>query len=53
MTLRWQEPREDGSKPVPGVSPGAKQMGRVAAKNILARINGRRDAAFRYTDYGS
>jgi NADH:ubiquinone reductase (H+-translocating) len=41
------------TKPVPGVSPGAKQMGRVAAKNILARISGKRAEAFRYKDYGT
>ncbi len=41
------------TKPVPGVSPGAKQMGRVAAKNILARIAGKPTQAFRYNDYGS
>ena len=41
------------TKPVPGVSPGAKQMGRIAAKNILARIAGRATQAFRYMDYGS
>jgi NADH dehydrogenase len=41
------------TKPVPGVSPGAKQMGRVAAKNILARIAGTPAQAFRYIDYGS
>jgi NADH:ubiquinone reductase (H+-translocating) len=41
------------TKPVPGVSPGAKQMGHVAAKNILARICGKPTQAFRYTDYGA
>jgi len=41
------------TKPVPGVSPAAKQMGRIAAKNILARIAGRTTQPFRYTDYGS
>ena len=41
------------TKPVPGVSPGAKQMGRIAAKNILARISGTPTQAFRYTDYGA
>ena len=40
-------------KPVPGVSPGAKQMGRVAARNILARLAGKPTQAFRYIDYGS
>lgn len=40
-------------KPVPGVSPGAKQMGRTAAANILARLAGRPTQAFRYRDYGN
>lgn len=39
--------------PVPGVSPGAKQMGRKAAFNILRRLQGRDAQAFRYFDYGS
>ena len=38
--------------PVPGVSPGAKQMGRLAAKNILRRIAGQPSEAFRYVNYG-
>ncbi len=40
-------------KPVPGVSPAAKQMGRCAARNILARLEGRATRAFSYIDYGS
>ena len=40
-------------KPVPGIAPAAKQMGRRAARNILARIAGRPTQAFRYIDYGS
>ena len=39
--------------PVPGVSPGAKQMGRKAAFNILRRLKGLDTQAFRYFDYGS
>ena len=39
--------------PVPGVSPGAKQMGRAAATNIVARLAGRPTQAFRYRDYGN
>jgi len=39
--------------PVPGVSPGAKQMGRTAARNILARLAGTPTQAFRYADYGN
>jgi NADH dehydrogenase len=41
-------------KPVPGVSPAAKQMGRTAARNILRRIAGKTALeTFRYRDYGS
>jgi NADH dehydrogenase len=40
-------------KPVPGVSPGAKQMGRAAAANILRRIAGKETEPFRYRDYGN
>ncbi len=38
--------------PAPGVSPGAKQMGRLAAQNILRRIHGESTAPFRYVNYG-
>jgi NADH dehydrogenase len=44
---------EVDGKAVPGVSPAAKQMGRCAAKNILARLAGRETRPFRYIDYGS
>jgi NADH dehydrogenase len=40
-------------KPVPGVSPAAKQMGRAAAANILRRIAGAPTVPFRYRDYGN
>ncbi|WP_413762832.1 NAD(P)/FAD-dependent oxidoreductase [Variovorax sp. Varisp41] len=40
-------------RPVPGVSPGAKQAGRAAAANILRRIAGQPTQAFRYRDYGN
>ncbi|MFG6488437.1 NAD(P)/FAD-dependent oxidoreductase [Roseateles sp. BYS78W] len=40
-------------RPVPGVSPGAKQMGRCAAANILRRVRGEATQAFRYADYGN
>ncbi|MGL4574897.1 MAG: NAD(P)/FAD-dependent oxidoreductase [Burkholderiaceae bacterium] len=40
-------------KPVPGVSPGAKQMGRAAAKNILARLRSQSAQPFKYVDYGA
>lgn len=40
-------------KPVPGVSPGAKQTGRAAAENILRRLRGEPTKPFRYKDYGN
>ena len=40
-------------KPVPGVSPGAKQMGRAAAANVLHRIAAEPTVPFRYRDYGN
>jgi NADH:ubiquinone reductase (H+-translocating) len=42
-----------GGKPVPGVSPAAKQMGRCAAANIVARIQGLPARDFTYADYGT
>ena len=39
--------------PVPGVSPGAKQMGRAAATNLLRRLKGEATLPFRYVDYGN
>jgi NADH dehydrogenase len=38
--------------PVPGVAPAAKQMGRHAARNLLAALAGRPTRPFRYRDYG-
>ena len=40
-------------KPVPGVSPSAKQMGRTAAKNVLRRLRGDAGLQFRYINYGN
>ncbi|MCM2251692.1 MAG: NAD(P)/FAD-dependent oxidoreductase [Ramlibacter sp.] len=40
-------------RPVPGVSPAAKQMGRAAADNLLRRLASRPTRAFRYRDYGN
>ena len=40
-------------KPVPGVSPGAKQMGRAAAANLLRRLRGQATVPFRYRDFGN
>ena len=53
LALAKSHEKDGSTKPVPGVSPGAKQMGRVAAKNILARSAGRGPQAFRYIDYGA
>jgi len=39
--------------PVPGVSPAAKQMGRLAAANLGRRLAGQPARAFAYRDYGS
>ena len=39
--------------PVPGVSPGAKQMGRTAAANLLRRLRGEPTRPFHYADYGN
>ena len=40
-------------KPVPGVAPAAKQMGRHVAYAIRARLQGRTPAPFRYRDFGN
>ena len=42
-----------GPTPVPAVSPGAKQMGRAAAANLLRRLHGEPTRPFRYRDYGN
>ncbi|HVE54657.1 MAG TPA: NAD(P)/FAD-dependent oxidoreductase [Ramlibacter sp.] len=41
------------ARPVPGVSPAAKQMGRTAAANILRRLRGETAQPFRYRDWGN
>ncbi len=41
-----------GGKPVPGVGAAAKQMGRIAARNILARVHDGKPVPFVYRDYG-
>lgn len=46
--VRGRDPR-----PVPGVSPGAKQMGRCAAANIQRHLRGEHTLPFRYSDYGN
>ena len=40
-------------KPVPGVAPAAKQMGRLVAANIRARLAGKPTSSFAYRDYGN
>ena len=52
LALAQSFERNGETKPVPGVSPSAKQMGRLAAKNILTRIAGGKTEVFRYLDYG-
>ena len=44
--------QQDG-KPVPGVAPAAKQMGRHVANAIRARLQGKPTPVFRYKDYGN
>ncbi|WP_027081128.1 NAD(P)/FAD-dependent oxidoreductase [Luteimonas mephitis] len=44
---------QQGGKPVPGVAPAAKQMGRHVAAAIRARIEGKPAPPFRYRDYGN
>jgi NADH dehydrogenase len=39
-------------KPVPGIAPAAKQMGRHAARNIQRSLENQKTAPFRYRDYG-
>jgi NADH:ubiquinone reductase (H+-translocating) len=42
-----------GGRPVPGVAPAAKQMGRYVARTIAARLAGRPTAPFQYHDQGA
>jgi NADH dehydrogenase len=44
--------QQDG-KPVPGVAPAAKQMGRHVAYAIRARLDNKSAPAFHYKDYGN
>jgi NADH dehydrogenase len=43
---------QSNGKPVPGIAPAAKQMGRHAAMNVLLSLNGKPTQPFRYRDYG-
>ena len=40
-------------RPVPGVAPAAKQMGRYVARLIKGRLGGRPVGSFRYADFGN
>lgn len=40
-------------RPLPGVAPVAKQQGAYVARLIQARLSGKDEAAFRYSDFGS
>ncbi|GGD48917.1 NAD(P)/FAD-dependent oxidoreductase [Pseudoxanthomonas indica] len=44
---------DSDGKPVPGVAPAAKQMGRHAARMIRARLSNRPSTPFRYRDFGN
>jgi len=44
--------QQDG-RPVPGVAPAAKQMGRHVAQSIRARLSGQATTPFVYRDYGN
>lgn len=44
---------ENHERPLPGVAPVAKQMGRYAAQDVLRRIAKKERPAFKYKDYGS
>ncbi|HET6588286.1 MAG TPA: NAD(P)/FAD-dependent oxidoreductase [Oleiagrimonas sp.] len=44
---------EQDGKPVPGLAPAAKQMGKHAARTIRDRLADRTTRAFRYRDFGS
>jgi NADH dehydrogenase len=46
-------PKRGEPTPVPGVSPAAKQMGRLAAANLNRRLAGQPTQPFRYIDYGA
>lgn len=44
---------QENGEPVPGVSPAAMQMGRLAAANILSDVNGEPRQDFRYVNKGT
>ena len=53
LAAAMSHPSKGPPTPVPGVSPGAKQMGRAAAANLLRRLHGQATVPFRYVDYGN
>lgn len=53
LAVAQSYPAGQPPRAVPGVSPAAKQMGRLAAVNVLRRIAGQPTAAFCYRDYGN
>lgn len=53
LAAAMSHPAKGPPTPVPGVSPAAKQMGRLAAANVLRRLRGEATRSFRYIDYGA
>ncbi|HEU4457727.1 MAG TPA: NAD(P)/FAD-dependent oxidoreductase [Methylibium sp.] len=53
LAAAHSHPKRGAPKPVPGVSPAAKQMGRTAAANLVRRLRGEPTRPFRYVDYGA
>ena len=53
LAAALSHPKRGEPKPVPGVSPAAKQMGRTAAANLLKRLRSEPTVPFRYVDYGA
>jgi NADH:ubiquinone reductase (H+-translocating) len=45
--------KDKDGKPVPGIAPAAKQMGRYVARAIRARMADTRPEPFRYADFGN
>jgi NADH:ubiquinone reductase (H+-translocating) len=43
---------ESNGKPVPGIAPAAKQMGKLAALNALRSLRNEKTTPFTYKDYG-
>lgn len=43
---------QTGGKPVPGIAPAAKQMGKLASLNVIKSLKGEKTVPFRYRDWG-